>query len=88
MCIQYTYVYKNIIFDDNDNGDNDDKSYLYFCIMDDDIDKSYENGGYNQRWVRVPKFSTRVSSSTDIQYSSFLEYLLKHSSITRVFTCE
>ena len=88
MCIQYTYVYKNIIFDDNDNGDNDDNNHIYISVlwmmilikamrMVDII-----RGGYEYR------NSDRVSSSTDIQYSSFLEYLPKHPSITRVFTCE
>ena len=33
MCIQYTYVYKHIIFDDNDNGDNDDNNHIYISVL-------------------------------------------------------
>ena len=33
VFIQYTYVYKNIIFDDNDNGDNDYNNHIYISVL-------------------------------------------------------
>ena len=74
MCIQYTYVYKNIIFDDNDNGDNDDNNHIYISVlwmmilikamrMVDIIRGGYEYRNSVLEYPRVLTFSTRVSSS-------------------------